>query len=199
MATDVAAVPPSSSYPVTFDVQYPQELSRWLIFVKWLLSIPHYIILYFLQLAMMVVVFIGFFAILLTKRYPQSLFNFVVGVTRWNANYYAYNLLLRDEYPPFSMDAGQYPVAYDVAYPQQLSRWLIFVKWLLIIPNAIVMVIVMFVAYLVTIVAWFSILFTKKYPDSLFKFVVGALRWSQRTNAYVLLLTDEYPPFSMEP
>lgn len=194
MATTSAA-----SYPVTFDVQYPQELSRWLIFVKWLLSIPHYIILYFLGIALFVVAFIAFFAILFTKRYPRSLFNFVVGVNRWNANYYAYLLLLRDEYPPFTMEQTEYPVTYNVEYPQELSRWLIFVKWLLVIPNAIVMIIVTFIAYLVTFAAFFIILFTKKYPESLFRFVVGALRWSQRVNAYIFLLRDEYPPFSMEP
>ena len=187
------------SYPVTFDVGYPQELSRWLIFVKWLLSIPHYIILYFLQIAQFVVIFIAFFAILFTKKYPRSLFNFVVGVNRWYANYYVYLLLLRDEYPPFTMEQSEYPVTYNVEYPEELSRWMIFVKWLLIIPNAIVMVIVTFVAYLVTFAAFFIILFTKKYPESLFTFVVGALRWSQRVNAYVMLLRDEYPPFSMQP
>ena len=198
MTTAVAPVPPPG-YPVTFDVEYPAELSRWLIFVKWLLSIPHYIIIYFLQLAQFVVLFIAFFAILFTKKYPQGLFDFVVGVSRWNANYYVYILLLRDEYPPFSMDAGKYPVSFDVEYPIELSRWLIFVKWLLIIPNALVLLVFMIAAYLVTLAAFFIILFTKKYPESLFTFVVGALRWSQRVTAYVMLMRDEYPPFSTEP
>jgi hypothetical protein len=198
VATVAVPVPPSS-YPVTFDVEYPGELSRWLIFVKWLLAIPHYIILYFLQIAQFVVLFIAFFAILFTKKYPRGMFDFFVGVNRWNANYTAYILLLRDEYPPFSMDPGQYPVTYDVQYPEELSRWMIFVKWLLVIPNLIVAAILLLVAYLITMIAFFAILFTKKYPESLFKFVVGAFRWGQRAGAYVTLLRDEYPPFSMEP
>jgi hypothetical protein len=198
MTTATATMPPPRN-PVTFDVEYPGELSRWLIFIKWLLAIPHYIILYFLQLAQFVVLFIAFFAILFTKKYPRSLFDFFVGVNRWNANYTAYVLLLRDEYPPFSMDEGTYPVTYDVQYPSELSRWMIFVKWLLAIPNLIVAAIVLLVAYLVTIIAFFSILFTKKYPESMFNFVVGALRWAQRASAYVTLLRDEYPPFSMAP
>jgi len=188
----------AASYPVTFDVQYPQELSRWLIFVKWLLAIPHYIILYLLGIASSIVTIIAFFAILFTKSYPRSLFDFVVNVNRWSANVGAYALLMRDEYPPFSMDAGEYAVTYDVQYPQELSRWMIFVKWLLVLPNAIVLLLLLLVAYLVTVIAWFAILFTKKYPESLFRFVVGVLRWQQRVNAYTSLMTDRYPPFSME-
>jgi hypothetical protein len=189
----------AAGYPVTFDVQYPQELSRWLIFVKWLLAIPHFVVIYLLGIASAVVTFIAFFAILFTKRYPRGMFDFVVGVNRWTANVTAYIFLLRDEYPPFSMDAGKYAVTYDVAYAEGLSRWLVFVKWLLVLPNAIVALLLLLVAELVTFVAWFSILFTKKYPESLFKFVVGALRWQHRTNAYSNLMTDQYPPFSMEP
>lgn len=198
--TTTAVSPPSppSRYPVTFDVEYPQELSRWLIFVKWLLSIPHYIILYFLQIAAALVVFLAFFAILFTKKFPRGLFDFVLGVNRWNANYYAYIMLMRDEYPPFTMDPDKYPVKYDVEYPEGLSRWLIFVKWLLIIPNALVLLVFLIAAYLITFAAFFIILFTKKYPESLFKFVEGSLRWSQRVSAYVLLMRDEYPPFSTE-
>jgi len=186
-------------YPVTFNVEYPQELSRWLIFVKWLLAIPHFIVLYLLQLVAGIVTFIAFFAILFTKKYPESLFNFVVGVNRWGANVTAYVFLLRDDYPPFTMEAGSYPLAYDVQYPQELSRWLIFVKWLLVFPNALVSLLLLLVAYLVEFIAFFAILFTKQYPEPLFKFVVGALRWNYRASAYSSLLTDQYPPFSMEP
>ncbi len=189
----------AQSYPVTFDVEYPEELSRWLIFVKWLLAIPHFIVVYLLAVISAVVTFIAFFAILFTKRYPRGLFDFVVGVNRWAANVTAYIFLMRDDYPPFSMDAGKYAVTYDVAYPEELSRWMIFVKWLLVLPSALVALLLLLVAELVTFIAWFAILFTKKYPESLFRFVVGALRWQHRANAYSNLLTDRYPPFSMEP
>jgi hypothetical protein len=189
----------AASYPVTFDVEYPQELSRWLIFVKWLLAIPHFIVVYLLAIVSAFVTFIAFFAILFTKRYPRGMFDFVVGVNRWTANVIAYIFLMRDDYPPFSMDAGKYAVTYDVTYPEELSRWMIFVKWLLVLPNAIVALLLLLVAEIVTCIAWFAILFTKKYPESLFRFVVGALRWQQRANAYANLMTDQYPPFSMEP
>jgi hypothetical protein len=89
---------------VTVEVDYPEELSRWLIFVKWLLAIPHYLALALLGIAAAVVLFIAFFAILFTKKYPESLFNFVVGVQRWALRVTAYVYLMRDEYPPFSLE-----------------------------------------------------------------------------------------------
>lgn len=195
----VAEAAGPNSYPIRYDVAYPEHLSRWLIFVKWLLAVPHYVIVYFLALAWEVVTFIAFFAILFTKKYPEGLFKFSVGVRRWQANVSAYVGLLRDEYPPFSLDAGQYAVTYEVDYPSELSRWLIFVKWLLIIPHIIVVALLGIVVLVVGLVAWFAILFTGKFPRSLFDFVVGVERWSERINGYVSLFTDKYPPFSMAP
>ncbi|TAK55345.1 MAG: DUF4389 domain-containing protein, partial [Dehalococcoidia bacterium] len=176
----VAQAAGPSSYPVRYDVEYPEHLSRWLIFVKWLLAIPHFVIVYFLALAWEVVTFIAFFAVLFTKKYPEGLFKFSVGVRRWQANVSAYVGLLRDEYPPFSLDAGQYAVTYEVDYPAELSRWLIFVKWLLIIPHIVVVALLGIVALLASIVAWFAILFTGRYPRSLFDFYVGVQRWGER-------------------
>lgn len=193
------APPTDSSYPVRFDVEYPEHLSRLLIFVKFILAIPHLVVLYALMLASSVVTFVAWFAILFTKKYPEGLFKFNVGIQRWQQNVSAYVWLLRDEYPPFSFDAGQYPVSYEVEYPAELSRWLIFVKWLLVFPNLLVFLLVAIVAYFATFAAWFAILFTGRYPRGMFDFVVGTLRWAARANAYSNLLTDKYPPFSMKP
>ena len=184
--------------PVRFDVEYPEKLSRLLIFVKWLLAIPHLLVLIALGFAVYFVNFVAFFAILFTKKYPDGLFRFVVGVNRWSYNVSAYAGLLRDEYPPFSMDAGLYPLGYDVAYPEEMSRWLIFIKWLLIIPNAIALLFVMLAAYFTSFIAWWVILFTGRYPRGLFDFYVGMLRWGARSNAYTGFLTDQYPPFSLK-
>ncbi len=188
-----------STYPLVFDVEYPERLSRWLIFVKWLLAIPHLIILYALLAVAEIITVIAWFAILFTGRYPKGMVDFVVGILRWQHNFTAYIVLLRDEYPPFSLSAGQYPVTYDVEYPERLSRLLIFVKWLLVIPNLIVLALVGIAYYVTLIIAWFAILFTGRYPEGLFRFAVGTIRWSARVNAYVLLLRDEYPPFSLAP
>jgi len=198
VATVAVPVPPSS-YPVTFDVEYPAELSRWLIFVKWLLAIPHYIILYALGILQRVVVLIALFAILFTRKFPRGLFSFWVGINRWSENISSYIGLMRDEYPPFSWESGKYPVTYEVVYPEELNRWLPLVKWLLAIPHFIILIVLSIVAILVTVVAFFAILFTGSYPRGMFDFVVGVRRWGARVTAYVLLARDEYPPFSMEP
>jgi len=184
-------------YPVRYDVEYPEELSRWLIFVKWLLAIPHFMILWALSIAAGVMGFIAFFAILFTKRYPRGLFDFVVNFNRWSLNVDAYTGLLRDEYPPFSWEPGQYAVTYEVDYPEQLNRWLPLIKWLLAIPHIIVLLFLFIGAFVAWVIAWFAILFTKRFPRGLFDFVVGVTRWQYRVDAYTGLLRDEYPPFSL--
>jgi len=193
--TAVAGAP---GYPLRFDIEYPEQLSRWLIFVKWLLAIPHFLILYALSAVANVITFIAFFAILFTGRYPRGLFDFVVNIYRWQENVFAYYGLFRDEYPPFSWEAGKYPVTFEVDYPESLSRWLIFVKWLLAIPHIIVLFFLYIVALVVWVIVWFAILFTGRFPRGLFDFLVGVSRWSLRVNAYaLLLLRDDYPPFSL--
>ena len=189
----VAAAP---GYPVRYDVEYSAELSRWLIFVKWLLAIPHFIILWALGIAAAVIGLIAFFAILFTKRYPRGLFAFVVNVNRWSTNVDAYTGLFRDEYPPFSWEPGQYAVTYEVDYPEELNRWLPLIKWLLVIPHIIVLYFLFIGAFVAWVIAWFAILFTKRFPRGLFDFIVGIRRWQYRVNAYAGLLRDEYPPFS---
>jgi hypothetical protein len=189
--------PPAPGYPLRYDVDYPEKLSRLLIFVKWLLAIPHFIILYALGLVVYVILVIAFFAILFTKKFPRGLFDFVVNVNRWNANVLAYYGLLRDEYPPFSWEPGQYPVTYEVDFPEQLNRWLPLIKWLLVIPHLIVLLLVFLAAYVAWFIAFFAILFTGRFPGGLFNFIVGAIRWNYRVGAYLSLLRDEYPPFSL--
>ena len=180
-----------------FDIEYPDRLSRWLIFVKWLLAIPHFLILYALGAVVNIITFIAWFAILFTKRYPRGLFDFVVNVNRWNANVLAYYGLFRDEYPPFSWEPGNYPVTYEVDYPEELSRWLIFVKWLLAIPHFIVLMFLYIAAFVAWFIAWLAVLFTGRFPRGLFDFIVGVVRWNYRVNAYTNLLRDDYPPFSL--
>ena len=188
----------STNYPLRYEVEYPEQLSRWLIFVKWLLAFPHYLILYALGIVASVILFISFFAILFTKRYPRGLFDFVVGVNRWNSNLGAYAGLLRDEYPPFSWDEGKYAVTYEVDYPENLNRWLPLVKWLLAFPHYVVLIALLIAASVVGFISFFAILFTKRYPRGMFDFVVGVNRWNARVTAYTSLLTDVYPPFSLK-
>ena len=212
-------------YPVRVDAALDPSVSRGLWLVKWLLLIPHYIVLVFLWLAFSVVSVIAFFAILLTGRYPRTLFDFNVGVMRWSwrVHYYGYWALGTDRYPPFTLaDVPDYPAHLDVAYPERLSRGLIFVKWLLAIPHFLVVAVfvggglwlgsrggtndgwdnggsagVSLVGLLVLIAA-IVLLFTGRYPRPIYDFVLGMDRWVLRVTAYVALMTDRYPPFRLD-
>jgi Domain of unknown function (DUF4389) len=188
----------ASQYPLRFEVEYPEQLNRWLPLVKWLLAIPHLLILYALLGVVNIIHLIAFFAILFTTKYPQPLFEFVVNIYRWQSNVSAYVGLMRDEYPPFSWERGQYPLRFEIEYPDQLNRWLPLVKWLLAIPHYVVLLALFIAAAVVWIIAFFSILFTTNFPRGMFDFNVGVLRWWQRVNAYVYFMRDEYPPFSLK-
>ena len=197
MSTEMANMG-SPEFPLRFDVVYPEQLNRWLVLVKWLLAIPHILIVYALVNVASVIQFIAFFAILFTTKYPQPLFEFVVNIYRWQANLYAYLGLMRDEYPPFSWEPGQYPVTFEIDYPQELNRWLPLVKWLLALPHYVVLFFLGIAALAVWVIAFFAILFTATYPRGMFDFIVGVLRWGNRVNAYVYFMRDEYPPFSLK-
>jgi len=196
------------SYPVTLTVEYPDRLSRgWLllkVFFGYLyVWIPHGIILALYEMAAGIVTFIAFWAILFTGKYPRGMFDFVVGFVRWFYNVYTYYIyLLRDEYPPFSNEqSASYPVTLDVEYPERLSRGWVVLKgllgWLYVgIPHGIILGLYGIVVSIVTFIAFWAILFTGKYPRGMFDFVVGYMRWSLNVTAYLMLLRDEYPPFS---
>ena len=183
-------------YPVTFDVAYPESPNRWLILIRWLLAIPHYIVLSLLSILAGVVWVISFFTILFARTYPDSLYSFMVGVHRWNANLGAY-ILFHDRYPPFSMGESDYEgVTFAVERPD-FNRWLVLIKWLLMIPHAIVLYFLSIIAMVAAIALVLAVLFTGRYPRGLFDFLVGVGRWNARVNAYATFVVDRYPPFSL--
>ena len=196
------------SYPVSVEGGLDPNLSRWLWLVKWLLAIPHFVVLFFLWIAFIVTTAIAFFAILFTGKYPQGLFSFNVGVLRWHwrVAFYCLSVLGTDRYPPFSLEPSDYPAALEIPYPERLSRGLVLVKWwLLAIPHYLVLAFLQggwaprfggLNAVLVLIAA-IALLFTRRYPQSIFELVLGINRWSLRVAAYAALMRDEYPPFRL--
>jgi hypothetical protein len=199
----------SNAYPVNIRGELTVMPSRWLWIFKWLLIIPHLIVLCFLWIAFVVVSIIAFFAIVFTGKYPKGLFDFNVGVMRWSwrVGFYSYQALGTDKYPPFSLDPDpNYPADLDIPYPEKLSRGLVWVKWwLLAIPHYIVVAFFQGglgwrIGGLTLILAIFgavALLFTGKYPADIFKLVIGMNRWVYRVMAYVSLMRDEYPPFRL--
>jgi hypothetical protein len=192
-----------TSTPVRLEGRLDPGLSRWLWLVKWLLLIPHYVLLIFLWLALVVLSIVAFFAILFTGRFPRGIFDFNVGVMRWSwrVGYYGYSALGTDRYPPFSLGVvADYPARLEVAHPERLSRGLVLVKWwLLAIPHYILVSI--FTRGLIgclTLFAAVAKLFTDRYPPGIFDFVVGLDRWVARVWAYAALMTDDYPPFRLD-
>jgi len=210
-------------YPMHVSATLDAPLSRWLWLVKWLLAIPHYVVLAFLWLGFAVTTVIAFFAILVTGRYPDTIFTYNVGVLRWSwrVSFYAYSALGTDRYPPFTLaDVPDYPAHLWVDRPPQLSRGLVLVKWwLLAIPHYVI------VGILVGGTSWFGtrsghgtvwsmgggglvgilvviagviLLFTGSYPRGLFDVILGMNRWAMRVAAYAALMTDVYPPFRLD-
>jgi hypothetical protein len=207
----------AAPYPIQLAGKLSPQLSRGLWLVKWLLLIPHFVVLLFLWIAFVVVSVIAFLGILFTGRYPRGLFDFNVGVLRWTwrVGFYGYSALGTDEYPPFTLkDVPDYPARLEVEYPESLSRGLVLVKWwLLALPHYLV--IAAFVGGasaagsdriwsggglvgLLVLFAGVILLFTGRFPKSLYDFVLGMNRWAFRVAAYASLMTDVYPPFRLD-
>ena len=136
--------------------------------------------------------------LLFRKRYPRWWFDFHLELTRFGTRIGAYVLLLTDRYPS-TVDAQA--VHLDIDYPdvdRDLNRALPLIKWLLALPHYVCLIVLTIGALACTVIAWFSVLFTGRYPEALFDFVVGTMRWGLRVNAYAFILaTDEYPPFRL--
>lgn len=188
--------PPSPIYPAGLEVTYPAELSRWLPLVKWLLAFPHYIVLAFVAIGAFFVSIYAFFAVLFTGRYPRGAFDYMVGTLRWVYRVAAYVHLMTDAYPPFTLqDDPSYPVRVNVEYPEHVERWRPLVQWLLAWPYLVIAGVLYWLTGLLTIVAFFTVLFTKQIPRGVFELMMPGLRWLVRGNAYAYFTTRQYPPF----
>jgi len=213
MQTPMLPYPTAKGYPLTFRVDYPDKpLNRLTTVFRFLWIIPILVITclltsgsisiegtdYSWSWATMGILFLPLLLmILFRKKYPRWWFDWNLQLTRFLARVWVYAALLRDEYP--STDEEQ-AVHLDFPYPDatQLSRGLPLIKWFLAIPHYIVLFFLWIGAVVCVVIAWFAILFTGKYPKTLFDYVVGVQRWSLRVEAYaILLVTDQYPPFGL--
>jgi hypothetical protein len=214
-----------NQYPARLEIDYPEQLDRWTTFFRIIWIIPVAIILglvagagetvtntVFLNEAGEVIdrtrqtaggLVSGLTAatallIIFRQRYPRWWFDFQRELARFATRVGAYAVLLTDQYPSTEDEQS---VHLEIDYPdveQDLNRWLPLIKWFLAIPHYIVLAFLYVAALFAVIIAWFAILFTGKYPQTLFDYVVGVARWSLRVQAYALLLvTDKYPPFSL--
>ncbi|MGB3440906.1 MAG: DUF4389 domain-containing protein [Actinophytocola sp.] len=219
--TNPLATPEGRPYPLRVHARPNGPPSRLLWLVKWLLIVPHVLVLIALWIAFAVLSFVALVAIVITGRYPRRIFDFNVGVLRWNwrVSYYSYGVLGTDRYPPFTLaEVPDYPAGLDIDYPPRLHRGLALVKWLLAIPHLLILAILFggggwltwqagseawtwggggLVGLLVLISA-ITLAFTGKYPGPLFAIIVGMNRWALRVTAYTALMTDRYPPFRLD-
>jgi Domain of unknown function (DUF4389) len=200
MTTPMAPSPPSA---IHLDLNAPLTVARWRVIGNPIMAIPHFILLYILGLVLNVITFIAWFAILFTGNYPAGLFDVAAGIMRYQWRVGTFYLFMREPYPAFGLpsgpvDPGDDPATFSIVRPERLSRGLIFIKWLLIIPVIIVLFVLGIGAFVAAVIAFFAVLFTGKWPEGLRNYVVGVARLSVRTNAYHYLMTDVYPGFSTQ-
>jgi Domain of unknown function (DUF4389) len=193
------------AYPARFDFDAPQRIANWRPLVHWLLAIPHLLVVEALQSVAQVLAVISWFAILFTGRLP-------IGIARFQAMYFRYTIrtatyagFLREEYPPFTLDTtttdpGDDPRVHVDVDPQieDRNRWTTGFRLILVIPHLIALAILAIALTVVAIIGFFAVLFTGRWPEALRNFALGVGRWWVRVQAYLHLLTDDYPPFTLD-
>ena len=189
------------TYPATFTFDPPEKVDNWRPLVQWLMAIPHMVILYVLSIVGFFAGLAAWFAIVITGKMPQGLADFGCMVLRYQTRVGAYIGFLHAEYPPFDFttsaaDPGGHPVRIDFAPEiENRNRLTVLLRLIWMIPAALFGIVISWVAQILWFIAFFAVLFTGKWPEGLRNFVLGAQRVGLRLNAYVFLLTDEYPPF----
>jgi len=192
-----------------FDILHQEHYSRGELLLRSILGffyilIPHGFLLGFLGIAAGVLHFLTFWVVLFTGRYPESWFEFQVKYQRWNLRVSARILNMADGYPAFGLDAEDDKTTLEISYPTEISRGLVLVRAFfgfvyVLIPHGLILGVLGIGVLFVNFIAFWAVLFTAKFPRSMFNFQLSYLRWSQRVSNYLMYLTDQYPPFHGEP
>jgi hypothetical protein len=193
------------SYPATFQFDPPEKIARWRVIGNIILAIPHLIILNVLRAVAEVLAFVAWILGVITGKVPLGILELLAMYIRYSTRVGMYASFLKEEYPPFSFtttlaDPGDDPRV-RVDFRQETegrNRLTIFFRLILAIPQVIALFFVFIAAFFVYLIAWFAVLFTGRWPAGLRSFAIGLQRWSTRLNAYMFLLTDEYPPFGFK-
>jgi len=194
---------------LTYNVIHQEKYSRVELLLRtffgWLyIAIPHFFLLFFLAIAAMVLIFLAWWVVLFTGKYPRSFFDFQVNLLRWSARLEARLIHLIDGYPAFGMQGSDPGVVLDIPYPEKLSRGLLLLRtffgiFYVLIPHGFILLFRGIATAVLIFFAWWVVLFTGEYPKTIHDFVVGTSRWNYRVNAYILFLSDTYPPFNGRP
>jgi hypothetical protein len=194
-----------TAYPASLTLDAPEKVANWRPLVHWLLAIPHIVVMYALGIVSEVVGVVSWFAVLFTGKLPEGLAGVQCMCQRYNTRVVTYIAFMHEDYPPFafgstSADPGDFPrvrVDYQPALEER-NRLTVFFRLLLAIPHFIVIAVLGIGAFICGIIAFFAVLFTGRWPEGLRTYVLGVMRWSMRAQAYLFLLTDEYPPFRLD-
>lgn len=192
-----------ASYPARLEFQADYRIARWRPLAQWVLAIPQLMIASALSSLRSVLTLVSFFTVLFTEQIPRPIFDVIVMTYRYEWRATSYALFLHEDYPPFDFD----PVAEDdgvephttlsISYPGQLARWKPLYKWLLAVPHYVVVFGLCFAACVAFVAGFVAVLVAGEYPHAIRDFLVDVYRYVLRVQAYIGLLTDRYPPFSL--
>src|SRR4051794_36001248 len=193
----------STAYPVRLDLTADTRIARWRPLVQWLLAIPHLAISSVLRTLRQLLTLVSLVTVLFTKRIPRQVFDTIAMTYRYEWRSTSYALFLHETYPPFDFqptagdDAEMTNTMMTFTYPDEMSRWKPLYKWILAVPHYIVMLALAVASLFVIVFGLFAVVITGSYPVRARDFLVGSYRYGLRVQAYVGLLTDTYPPFTL--
>ena len=193
----------SLPYPAQLEFHADRNITRWRPLVQWLLAVPHLMVANVLSSLRGVLTLISLFTVLFTKQIPRPLFDAIAMTYRYEWRAMSYALFLHEDYPPFDFrsaatdDGAEAHSTLSLTYPAQLNRWAPLYKWLLAIPHYVVVLALAVAAVGAVLVGFFAVLFTGSFPLGPRDFIVDVWRYGLRVQAYVGLLTDQYPPFAL--